>query len=37
MGADGEIPHADQIAQELQDFLAKRLDQDAAGELPSDI
>ncbi|MEY2900250.1 MAG: hypothetical protein RL247_416 [Actinomycetota bacterium] len=25
MGADGEIPHADDIAQELQDFLAKRV------------
>jgi hypothetical protein len=29
MGADGEIPHADDIAQELQDFLAKRGDQPA--------
>ncbi len=26
MGADGEIPNADDIAQELQDFLAKRVE-----------
>ncbi len=32
MGADGEIPNADDIAQELQDFLAKRGDQEAPEE-----
>jgi hypothetical protein len=29
MGADGEIPNADEIAQELQNFLAKRGDREA--------
>jgi hypothetical protein len=33
MGADGEIPHADDIAQELQNFLAKRGDRDAPDEV----
>lgn len=33
MGADGEIPNADDIAQELQDFLAKRGDKEAPGEV----
>jgi hypothetical protein len=33
MGADGEIPNADDIAQELQNFLAKRGDQEAPGEV----
>jgi hypothetical protein len=32
MGADGEVPSADTIAAELQDFLAKRHAADTAGD-----
>ncbi len=35
MGADGEIPNADDIAQELQEFLAKRGDQPSGEDIES--
>jgi hypothetical protein len=35
MGADGEVPSADTIAAELQDFLAKRHAADTAGDVDS--